>query len=295
MTTHIALIILNIVMAIYGFFIIFMYLKSKIFHSYPYYFNIFYIVTILLNNLIRLIPKREEENEFEISIQCYIQGIFLAVLDKYMLCQITSYSLIYFLGSFYNQFFEKNNIVIIISLLEIGFICSLILATVFSIPGMSVGSQYCYVKTEDNTKFIVDTTFTSILFLISLYCTIRLIVNLIKLKKEKFANDIKEESVKSHTIRFSFNLVFNIVMYTYVILLILKKIKFQDDLLNFLKDMIYILLSYIGEIFFTVNTEVIKETKRIIRCQPRSITQSDLEKSLDVGSELSDQKKNPLN
>ena len=293
--THIALIIINIVMAIYGFFIIFIYLKSKIFHSYPYYFNIFFIVTILLNNLIRLIPKREEENEFEISIQCYIQGIFLTVLDKFMLCQITSYSLIYFLGSFYNQFFKNNSIVIIISLLEIGFICSLILATVFSIPGMSVGSQYCYVKTTDETKFIVDTTFTSILLFISLYCTIRLIVNLIKLKKTKFANDIKEESVKNHTIRFSFNLVFNIVMYTYVILIINKQLKFLDDFLVFLKEGIYILLSLIGEIFFTVGTEVVKETKRIIQCQPPIITKSDLDKSLDVGSELSDQKKNPLN
>ena len=85
------------------------------------------------------------------------------------------------------------------------------------------------------------------------------------------------------------------MIYTYVILLILKKLEFLDNISVFLRDMIYILLSLIGEIFFTVNTEVIKETKRIIRCQPRSITQSDLEKSLDVGSELSDQKKNPLN
>ena len=84
-------------------------------------------------------------------------------------------------------------------------------------------------------------------------------------------------------------------MYTYVNLLINKKFLFLDKILVFLKEMIYILLILIGEIFFTVNTEVIKETKRIIRCQPRSITQSDLDKSLDVGSELSDQKKNPLN
>ena len=288
--THIALIIINIAMTVYGFFIIFIYLKSKIFHSYPYYFNIFFIITVLLSNLIRLIPKRDEENEFEISIQCYIQGISLSILDKFMLGQIASYSIIYFLGSFHNNFFEKNNIVIIICLLEINFIFSLILSTVFSIPGMSYNSQYCYVKTYDNTKLIVDTIYTSILLLICLYCTIRLLISLKKLKKEEFANDTKKESVRSHTIRFSFNLVFNIVMYTYVNLLINKKFLFLDKILVFLKESIYILLTLIGEIFFTVSTEVIKETKRIMKCEPPPITKSDLDKSLDVGSELSDHK-----
>ena len=55
-----------------------------------------------------------------------------------------------------------------------------------------------------------------------------------KLKKEEFANDTKKESVRNHTIRFSFNLVFNIVMYTYVNLLITKKLKFLDKILVFL-------------------------------------------------------------
>ena len=32
--------------------------------------------------------------------------------------------------------------------------------------------------------------------------------------------------------------------------------------------MYYILLSLIGEVFFTVNTEVLKETKRILTCKP---------------------------
>ena len=109
--THIALIIINVIISISGIFIVVMYFKSKLFHSYPYYFNIFFILTILLNNLIRLIPKRDEENEFEISIQCYIQGISLSVLDKLMLGQIASYSIIYFLGSFHNIYiFKKQNI-----------------------------------------------------------------------------------------------------------------------------------------------------------------------------------------
>ena len=55
---------------------------------------------------------RKEENEYETSIQCYIQGITLTVLDKLMLCQITSYSVIYYLGIFYPDFFDKNKMII---------------------------------------------------------------------------------------------------------------------------------------------------------------------------------------
>ena len=286
--THIALIIINIIITISGIFITIIYLKSKIFHSYPYYFNILFILTILLNNLIRLIPKREEENEFEISLQCYIQGISLTVLDKFMLCQITSYSIIYFLGSFKNNFFEKKKILIIFALSEIGFIISLILATVFSIPGMSVNSQFCYVRTRDETKFIIDSIITSILGLISLYCTIRLLISLIKIKRNSEISDIKVESLKTHTCRFSFNLIYNIVIFLYVILIINKQL---NNIENFAKDMFYILLSFIGEIFFTVNMEVIKETKRIIKCEPpRLPTKSDLDMTSESQEEMTNKK-----
>ena len=281
--TEPALIIINALIAVIGLFVAIIYLKSKIFHSYPYYFNLFFILTVLLNNLIRLIPKREEENEYETSIQCYIQGITLTVLDKLMLCQITSYSVIYFLGIFYPDFFDKNKMIIFFTLSEIGFIISLVLATVFSIQGMSCGSQYCYVKTRNNIKFIIDTSVTSILWLISLYCTLRLLINLVKLKRTHNYNNQQADSISYHTFRFSFNLVFNIVMYLYVVLLINKKLEFR---INFQKDMFYILLSLIGEIFFTVNIEVIRETKRILTCgQPPLINSNDDERSMPLSEE----------
>ena len=262
--THIALIIINVIISISGIFIVVMYFKSKLFHSYPYYFNIFFILTILLNNLIRLIPKRDEENEFEISLQCYIQGISLTVLDKLMLCQITSYSVIYYLGSFHSEFFERNKMMIFLILSEAGFAISMILATVFSFKGMSVSSQFCYVRTRDNTKYIVDTIVTTLLWLISVLCTLRLLLNLIKIKKEVAVFNRKADSITYHTCRFSFNLVFNILIYLYVDLLINKKLTWMTD---WTKDLYYILLSFIGEIFFTINAEVWKEAKRIITCK----------------------------
>jgi len=270
--TSTVLIVLSVFISVAGILIMIIYGKSKIFHSYPYYFNIFYILTIMLNNLIRLLPGRKDENEFKTSTGCYIQGIILAVLDKLMLTQIASYSVIYYLGSFHSEVFEKNKLLIFFLLSQIGFAISMILATVFSFKGMSVNSQYCYVRTRDNTKYIIDTTYTTFLWAVSLFCTLRLLINLVKIKKEVAVFNRKAESITYHTCRFSFNLVFNVLIFLYVDLLINKKLTWMID---WLKDFIYIFLSFVGEIFFTINTEVWKETKRILSCKKAEIDVDD--------------------
>ena len=267
-----ALIVVSVLIAVAGILIMIIYGKSKIFHSYPYYFNIFFILTIMLNNLIRLFPGRKDENEFKTSTGCYIQGIILAALDKLMLTQIASYSIIYYLGSFHSEVFERNKLLIFYLLSQIGFAISMILATVFSFKGMSVNSQYCYVRTRDNTKYIIDTTYTTLLWAISVFCTLRLLINLVKIKKEVAVYNRKAESISYHTCRFSFNLVFIILMYLYVDLIINKKLTWM---INWLKDFIYIFLSFVGEVFFTINSEVWKETKRILTCKQAEIDVDD--------------------
>ena len=269
---HPTLIVLSALITVAGILIMIIYAKSKIFHSYPYYFNIFFILTIMLNNLIRLLPGREDENEFKTSTGCYIQGIILAALDKLMLTQIASYSIIYYLGSFHSEVFERNKLLIFYLLSQIGFAISMILATVFSFKGMSVNSQYCYVRTRDNTKYIIDTTYTTLLWAISVFCTLRLLINLVKIKKEVAVYNRKAESISYHTCRFSFNLVFIILMYLYVDLIINKKLTWM---INWLKDFIYIFLSFVGEVFFTINSEVWKETKRILTCKQAEIDVDD--------------------
>jgi hypothetical protein len=226
----------------------------------------------MLNNLIRLLPGREDENEFKTSTGCYIQGIILTVLDKLMLTQITSYSVIYYLGSFHSEIFEKHKMLIFLLLSEIGFAISMILATVFSFKGMSVSSQYCYVRTRDNTKYIVDTIITTLLWATSVFCTLRLLINLVKIKKEVAVFNRKADSITYHTCRFSFNLVFNVLIFLYVDLLINKKLTWMID---WLKDFIYIFLSFVGEIFFTINSEVWKESKRILTCKKAEIDVDD--------------------
>ena len=287
MKTDPPLIVFDVLVLIFAIFISIIYFKSKIFHSYPYYFNIFFIITILLNNIIRLIPRGEKVNEYERDLACYIQGISLTVLDKLILCEITSYSIIYYLGVFFHDFYEENQMLIFLFLSEAGFILSLILAVVFSIPGMSVNSQFCYVRTSDETKKIVDTTVTSVLWAICLYCTIRLLINIIKIKRNSSLLKTKAEGISSHMYRFLLNLIFVIIMFLHVIFLINKTYNnvLKDDL-SYVKDLIFLILCFLGEMFFTVNVKVLNETKRIITCKPPSLEISnDDENSLALTEE----------
>ena len=91
---------------IFGRYQVFIYVKSK-FNSYPYYFNIFFCVTISLNNIIRLITSERNENE-EPSAICKVQAIFLTFSDKLILTYVCSYSVINYLGMTKTEFYKRS-------------------------------------------------------------------------------------------------------------------------------------------------------------------------------------------
>jgi hypothetical protein len=221
---------------------------------------------ITLDNLIRLIPGGKGtgvDNGEPEEVICHIQAFSLTFLDKLMLVLMTSYSIINYLGSSKLQFYRKNLKYIFIILTVVSIIISLISTLLFYLKGISNRSEYCYVETKQEFKQILDTIITSILLLISLFCIIKILINIYRLKKER-ENDTSQgiETIKSHFCRFIVHFIISFITFTYVILLILKQIPFD----NFAKDLIYVLLSLIVELFFTVNSELIREIIRILTC-----------------------------
>ena len=156
---------------------------------------------------------------------------------------------------------------IFILLTIFSFAISLITTLLFYLKGISNRSQYCYVETKQKFKQIIDSIVTGILLIISLFCIIKLIFKIHELKTEKENEEDYENSVKSlnrHLFRFICDLIVTVITFGYVILLINKLLPHFN---NFGKDMIYILLSLLAELFFTINTELIKEVIRIIACK----------------------------
>ena len=247
---------------LFNIFLIFIYIKSK-FNSYPYYFNIFFCVTISLNNIIRLITGERKADE-EVSAACKAQAIFLTFSDKLILACVCSYSFINYLGMTRTEFYKNKEKVIFIVLAVISILISIISTIIFISQGYSTHSHFCYADTSNSVKKISDSIITGILFGVSLLCLIILMVNIIKLKNTlESESSGRSSNIGYHLCRFSFDIIINIALFIYIFLIINKTLSWG----SIAKDIIYIILCLIIEVFFTVNREFIKETKRILTCQ----------------------------
>ena len=163
------------------------------------------------------------------------------------------------------EFYKSSEKLIYIVLAIVSLLISIISTIIFISQGYSSHSEFCYADTSNNVKKIADSIITGILFGVSLLCLVILIANVIKLK-----NTIESEApertsnIGYHICRFSFDIIINIVLFIHILLIINKAI---DSDGSYVKDLIYILLCLVIEVFFTVNREFIKETKRILTCQ----------------------------
>ena len=253
---HLASAILN---TIFSVFIIIVYVKSKFFHSYAYYFNILFTLIICIRNLMRLIQKIEY-NGF-----CFFQAFLLSSFDKFIQVQITSYSIINYIGMFSNKFFEGNKKQIFIMLTALSAFYSFGLTIIFISQGLSGEAYCCYVKTSASLKKILDTLFSVILLSINLFCTLRIILTLCKSKNQNMENKKKSEDIKRHLSRF----ISEIFFVTFIFLIVIFTVNkiFMDDIEKEFKEIMYEILLLIMEIFYTMNKEILKEVKRIFCCK----------------------------
>ena len=253
---HLGSAILNVIFSI---FIIAIYIKSKFFHSYAFYFNILFTLVIGVRNIFRLIQK-DDYNGF-----CFAQAYLLSTLDKFIQAQITSYSVINYIGMFKNQFYIDNKNQIFILLTALSGLYSIILTTIFISQGLSSESFCCYVKTSANLKKILDTLLSVLLLAINISCSISIIVTLYKNKKKNIENKRRNKDIKRHLIRFILEIVFVTLIFLIVIFTVNKI--FMTEGAKEAKEIIYEILLLIMELFYTMNGEIIKELKKTFCCK----------------------------
>ena len=268
--------IISAIIVLITFCLIFIYIKTKELHSYPCYFNILLSSVISLDNLLRLIPFYDKKSTTlaSNSIGCKFQGFTLALLDKFMLTTMTIFSIISFLGLLKYDFYKKYEKIIFIILTITGFLISLILAILFSLNGVVNYEDVCYVRYKKNNdnepelkvnKVVIDGIITSILFLINLYCIIRLLIYIYFLIKEtkKENNDIKTKNYYFHFWKFFVDFLLTCLTFIMIILIIADKFFDVDEFIS----LSYVFLSLLIVIFFTINMRVLKEGKKIILCK----------------------------
>ena len=253
---HLVFSILN---AIFSIFIVTMYIKSRFSNTYAYYFNILFTLVISFRNIIRIIQKSDQD------AFCYIQAFFLSTMDKLIQIQITSYSVINYIGLFHMKFYQNNEKQIFMFLTAFSVMYSLILSTIFISQGLSSESFCCYIKTSAILKKILDTIFSVLLLAINLFCIIRIIVTLCKNKKQNIENKKRNEDINRHLSRFIPEIVFVTLIFLIVIFTVNKI--FMTEGQKEAKEIIYEILLLIMEIFYTMNKEIFKEIRRTFCCK----------------------------
>ena len=258
----IPIIIISIAISLFTILIIFIYCRGESFKSYPCYFNIFFCVVITLDNLLRLIQNNQ------LVVWCWIQALSLSFFDKLILNSITIYSIIHFLGIYKQDFYNANLRGIFITLILINICISIILTLIFAFcDELSSNSEVCYVGTHNTLKKVLDTIYTIILLLIDITCINLIIYGVCRLSKNYSESKDSEKMTLSrkYVFRFIIDLIINIIAFGYILLLINKKLTIFDDR-KYIKDIIYVVLCLIVELFFTINSELFREIMRLLTC-----------------------------
>lgn len=270
---YLACYILSFVIAFVTLCLIIIYIKTKELHSYPCYFNILLGLVISIDNILRLIPFNNSENnnsdgkEKNYSIGCKIQGFSLALFDKFLLTTMTIYSTISFLGVVKFEIYKEYEKCIFITLTIISFLISLILACLFILNGVTSYSDICYVEYKGNdikvNKILIDGIVTSALFLINLYLIIHLLIYIcIKISESKKSDNKREVKKYTHHFwKYFADLVLNIITFLMVIFIIFDI--FFSDVITSLS---FVTLSLLVVLFYTLNFRILKEAKNIICC-----------------------------
>jgi hypothetical protein len=231
------------------------------------HFNIFFCIVIIIEIALRLIPEsiglevsvKEEKPNFICGFQAYSTSFF----DKLLLSIMTIYSIITFLSVFQTDFYKNNLKKIYIVLITIGLVMSLGLTIIYASQGISFKDMVCSIHTRTQLKIVSDSIYTSILFLLNIICLISLILYLNKLRKiYKFHK--KEAQVKKSSQflkRYLLDLLINIVAFTYILLSI-NKVFARGSY----KDIIYIIICLVVELFFTLNKKLYKAFIRTMTC-----------------------------
>ena len=234
---------------------------------YACYFNVFFCLIIIIDNLIRLIPDKlgvipSKDNDNP-NIICYIQAFSDSLFDKFLLSLMTIYSIVNYLSVFYSIFYKNHLTQIYIIQIIIGFAFSLGLAIAYITEGVSFKDMVCSIHTRTSLKIISDDIYTFILFAINMFCLVSLIIKLTKLKN-KFRDEnnvIQQKKSQDFLYRFILDLLINIFAFTYIFLVINKVFPRGTY-----KDIIYIIICIIVEIFFSFNRLLYQALIRMISC-----------------------------
>jgi hypothetical protein len=248
-------IVINFLIILIAIYLLFIYIKSKEFHSYSCGFVLILTFSILIDNIMRLIPISADE---KYNVLHYIQAFILASLDKYILLVLTIQSFTIYLGIMKTDFYYEHKKCIFFTSFFTGMGLSFLIGGLYLLFGLDVYGLYYYVHGND-TKSIIDTIFNSVFLFFTLFFGVIIILN-VSIRKEEIEKGMVNENDYEHNLgRIILMLIGNSLIYVESFLITYDSLPCPDDYI----DLIYIITCLVINLIYAINSVVINSTKKI--------------------------------
>ena len=271
-------------------YVIFIYIKSKEFHSYSCAYIIILNISILIDSIFRIIPVGDDKTKYK-WLQ-YIQAFILASLDKYILLALTLQVFIIYLGIMKTDFYYKHKKAIFYITFFTSMGLSFLMGGLFLLGNVTDYGLYWY--TNDNSiKKIFDNIFNSVFLTLNTFFCIIVIIN-ICIRKEEIEKGMLNENDYEHDLnRMIIIFITNTLIYVESFIIIHDVIKITGVYI----DLIYLVSCLIVTLIYSINKFVINETKKIfckkvlLKSKPKinTFAQTSTFKEVEMNNRLSDE------
>ena len=271
-------------------YVIFIYIKSKEFHSYSCAYIIILNISILIDSIFRIIPVGDDKTKYK-WLQ-YIQAFILASLDKYILLALTLQVFIIYLGIMKTDFYYKHKKAIFYITFFTGMGLSFLMGGLFLLGDVTDYGLYWY--TQDNSiKKIFDNIFNSVFLTLNTFFCIIVIIN-ICIRKEEIEKGMLNENDYEHDLnRMIIIFITNTLIYVESFIIIHDVINIKGVYI----DLIYLVSCLIVTLIYSINKFVINETKKIfckkvlLKSKPKinTFAQTSTFKEVEMNNRLSDE------
>lgn len=246
------------------------------FRIYPCYLNLILSLSVLINNILRVIRFGQSEHDFP----CNFQAFCLITFDKMIMTRFVIYSFIQYCGLYHGEYTRKNFKKLFIITNVTGTVISLGSGALFTIMGIKRNKNICYSE-PTTVKEVIDIIMNFLLFLIFLFCILKslmIIVNNIKesMSKDyvKFVdiwcgttdiNSLKIKNYLKHFYRILGTLYIFGGLFVLVILIIRNSLFTTDDYI----DLTFVICCFLADLFYSINSTIINETLILFGCRER--------------------------
>lgn len=250
---EVSIYILNVLMILIGLYLGFLYYKSKELHSYSFYNIIIMSMTILLDNIIRLIPTHSMATFFH-----YLQAFLLVFFDKMILSILSMQIIVIYIIIMWVETYINNEKKIFIIGMLVCLVISALITTIYIAGPKEISDfdSYFYCYGDWPPKRTIDIVFNAILLSTNIFCIAVVLAYFSKKKKAAEEGAIEDLGYKNQYIRFFILFFINILFITESYLIIFDKLLWSIDF-------IYLCSCLVVDLGYSINSTVINETRRI--------------------------------